>query len=445
MKKQARRILGQLSGTPGELRKLWLRLWVPGIVATTLGFAVAWMFVKPSPPGRIVLAAGPKEGAYYQFAEQYETFLAKHGVELVVLETAGSVENYELLNSGEADWAIVQGGTLPDREIEHDLESLGSVYLEPIWIFHSRGVEVRQIRDLADLRLAVGRDGSGTQAAIGALLDANGIDWKTNENALRIGGREAADALTSGELDAACFVTSSSNDLIRELASHRELQIATLERRDAYTHVLPYLSGVTLHRGVLNLREDHPPRDVELLAPAALLICREDLHEAFVPLILSAARGIFSNDSTLNTDDEFPSRRYVELPLNDAADRYFTSGPPLLQRLVPFWIASLIDRGKVLLLPTIALLLPLLKVTPALYRWRVRSSIFEWYEVLRKIEQDLADEAIQNYQGHIETLAEMESELDEVKTIPTTYMQEFYNLRLHLEFVQRKLRRKSAH
>ncbi|MGI9457008.1 MAG: hypothetical protein ACR2NU_10625, partial [Aeoliella sp.] len=121
---------------------------------------------------------------------------------------------------------------------------------------------------------------------------------------------------------------------------------------------------------------------------------------------------------------------------------YFESGPPFLQKYLPFWIASAIDRGKILLIPALTLLLPLFRVAPPLYRWRIRSRIYRWYLILRKIEGDMRKHADgKTLWEHSATLSTMETELDDLDSVPLSYMQEFYNLRLHVEFIERRVSR----
>jgi hypothetical protein len=131
----------------------------------------------------------------------------------------------------------------------------------------------------------------------------------------------------------------------------------------------------------------------------------------------------------------------VEFPLNESARIYFESGPPFLQKYLPFWVAAGIDRSKIFLLPIVALMIPLLKLAPPLYRWRIRSRIYRWYEILREIEGELRRHAdLKALQKHSATLARMEQELDELDCVPLAYMEEFYNLRLHGEFVERRVK-----
>jgi hypothetical protein len=107
---------------------------------------------------------------------------------------------------------------------------------------------------------------------------------------------------------------------------------------------------------------------------------------------------------------------------------------------LPFWVASTINRGKILLIPVLTLLFPLFKIAPPVYRWRIRSRIYRWYRLLREIEADLRDGSTEESLTHHQAaIKEMHGELDEITSVPLSYMEEFYNLRLHVEYVERRV------
>src|SRR5262249_56661172 len=83
-------------------------------------------------------------------------------------------------------------------------------------------------------------------------------------------------------------------------------------------------------------------------------------------------RGLFESPK------QFPSPDYLEFPLMVEAERYHKSGPPFLARYLPFWAATLVDRVKVLLLPLLVLV-PIVRLVPPAYNWRVRSKIVKRY------------------------------------------------------------------
>ncbi len=358
----------------------------PGTLITLLAFVIAWFFVEPAPPRSFVIAAGPKGGSYYDFACLYADQLQKSGVNVEVRETEGSVENYQLLAAdADVDVAIVQGGTAPANKTQQ-LEAIGSVFFEPVWVFYRSDVSLTLLRELRGKRIHIGAEGSGTALLAKELLRANGINEKTAEFHY-LDTRAAGEAIVKGEMDAAFYVMSPKSTLIRRLLGHPQIRLMDFQRHDAYHRLYPFLSTVELPPGVIDLDADLPPEKVHLVAPAANLVATPAFHDAFIPLLLAAASRVHSRGDTLSDAGTFPTLSYTEFPVNVVAEQFFESGPTFMQRHLPFWIASLIDRAKILLIPVLALLLPLLRFAPPAYRWQIRSRIYRWYIVLRRIEQ----------------------------------------------------------
>ena len=411
-----------------------LRISALGLVLLIAGFVVAFQFVEPSPPSTITIASGSKTGAYYQFAQRYSKILARQGIRLEILETQGSVENIQLLSSGKADVAFVQGG-VGDAAKTPDLRSLGSLYFEPLWVFVQKSSSARHLSDLAGRTLAVGAEGSGTWAVTRQLLAQNDVETE-GKNIRHLSSQVAARDLLAGKVDAAFFVTSPQSALVSVLLAAKELRLLSFDRAPAYTRQMHSLSAVTLHRGVVSLSGDIPPANVQLLAPAATLATHQDLHPALQNLLIQATLDVHGGGGVFEDPGQFPSALYGDYPLSADAERYLKNGPPLLQRYLPFWAAVMFDRLKILLVPLITLLFPLFKILPPAYRWRVRSRIYRWYDTLGKIERRAA-QGESPLTLHKE-LAEMADEVRSLK-VPLSYADQVYSLRLHIDLVQRSL------
>lgn len=442
----------RVSSVLEEYRKAqsdFYRVWGPVVLFTVVGFAVAWFFVEPAPPSRLVIAAGPADGAYYAYAKQYQEVFAENGVELVVRETAGSVENYRLLvTDDDVHVAIIQGGTTPNDAESDDFESLSSLYLEPFWIFTRGEIEHTDMHKLSGMRVGIGKKKSGTNALARLLLEKNGLnpiedddnatDGQRGVIAVEVGGTKAIELLNAGELDAAVFVLPPRSRLIQELLSNPKLKPMSFERQMAYKQLFPYMSAVTLAEGVVNLQQNLPSKPIHMVAPVANLVAVEELHDAFVPLFIKAARRVHGKGDVFNAPGEFPSLGFSEFKANDIAVDYYQAGPSFLHRYTPFWLATLISRAKILLLPLIALSIPLFKAAPPIYRWQIRSRIYKWYKVLREIDQSRRSAPLNQLQEYVVKLGSMSHELEGVN-VPLSYMEEFYNLRLHIDLVQREL------
>jgi TRAP transporter TAXI family solute receptor len=437
-----------MASTIAGRRRLLARV-VPMVVIFTLVAVAAFQFVGPPCPKRLVIATGSPEGLYYHYGKRYAELLAEQGIQVEVRATAGSIENLGLLNSADSgvSLAIVQGGAESADEANRCV-SLCSLYLEPLWVFHRGDCRLDRLSDLRGARIAVGGEGSGSRSLAMKLLEANGmLSRDPGSPAVRLvplGGQRAVEALKAGQVDAAMFVISAESRLVRELFEAPGIHLLSLRRCDGYLPKYRFLSVVTLHEGVLDLKADIPARKARLLAPNANLAARADIHPALIPLLLQTARKVHRPGGTLEAPGVYPSPDHACLPLHRAARRYFESGPSLLFRFLPFRLAAWLDRMKILLLPLGTLLLPLLKTVPPIYRWRIRHKIYRWYRVLRDV-----DIKLQTADGHtdfsvdIAKLDRLDVELAEV-SIPLSYMEEFYNLRLHVSFMLDRLQKRAG-
>jgi hypothetical protein len=184
-----------------------------------------------------------------------------------------------------------------------------------------------------------------------------------------------------------------------------------------------------------------PARDVTLLATTAKLIVKKDFHPALGVLLLQAASEVHSGAGVLQKAGEFPAPRESGIPMADEAKQYFTSGPPFLQRYLPFWLANLIERLAVLLLPLIAVVLPLFKVLPVVIQWRNKSRVFKWYGELKFLEAQVAKNTNPaELERYLARLDEIEDGVNQTR-IGASYTDYIYNLRLHIELVRNRLHR----
>ncbi|MBB01989.1 MAG: TAXI family TRAP transporter solute-binding subunit [Rubinisphaera brasiliensis] len=439
-----------------ESRRLIMKTWGPMALAVAFAFFVAWFFVEPAPPDHMKIAAGPRDGAYFRYATEYAEVFARNGYELEVIETAGSIENYRLLTKeNDVHLAIVQGGTKPETLSDAEFEAIASLYYEPLWIFVRDDQEMTRLKDLSGKTVAIGPPDSGTHAIARKLLQANGLietvpsDSEADgtvelDGAVKLsdaGGYAAIQQLRDAEIDAACLVLPAGHSLIDELLSTPDVSLLQFDRMEAYRRLYPFLSSVTLYEGVVDLERNLPGSDTKLLAPVANMICTSELHDAFVPLLIKAAQSSHQKAGIFASKNKFPSLEFAEYKPHPAALDFFQYGPSFLNRYLPFWLASFINRMKIMMLPLITLAFPLIKMAPPIYRWQIRARIYRWYDLLRELDQQRDDRSVERIQKDLAEIQTMQNELKEVK-VPLSYMEEFYNLHMHIELVKRRLSRR---
>lgn len=433
-----------------SLRDLMISF-APFIALGVLLLALAYWWLDPNPPKVVTLATGPAQSAYDEFGKKYVAQLKASGIEVQVIQTEGSSANLKLLREGKADLGFVQGGTGESKpEDETNLQTLGSLFLEPIWLFYREDSAQRLIKgkpeqqrltsltQLGGWRLNVGTPGSGVPNLMNRLLESNRVEL----DAIKLSTLDqtpATMALLSGETDAIVFASAPESLMVQMLLQTPGIKLMDFVQAEAYSRRFTFLSPALLPRGVVDLSIDSPAQDVRLAGPTTSLIARNETHPALLQLFTAAAHNIHSGAGWFNKARDYPNDKRDELPMAKEAERQLKNGPPLLQRYLSFWMANLIDRMWVALGIIIAILLPLSRVLPPLYQFRVRSRIFKWYAQLRDIEN--RDNA--NGEANKELIAELNSldiRVEKIK-IPLSYADELYALRGNIHLVRKKLMR----
>ncbi|MEC7577225.1 MAG: TAXI family TRAP transporter solute-binding subunit [Pseudomonadota bacterium] len=400
------------------------------IIACSFWFAAR--FIEPTPPKEITIAAGAVGGDYYRYAEKYQKHLANEGITLNILETAGSLENITLLEEKKADIAFIQSGLATEDNSEY-IEALSGLYFEPIWVFMRTDVfSGIDLQKLKNRRIAIGKVGSGTNKVARQLLELNKMVDDTT--LLEISGQDAIDALKKGTVDAAVFVAKPSAATIQTLMHDKSLHLLSFDRAYGYTSTYKFLSKVTLNEGVIDMAQNIPNKSVPLLSPVAQLAAHKDFHGALKTLLVSVTMDIHKDATLLSTKGQFPTLDFIDLPIASEATRYFTYGPNILQRFLPFWLVDMISRMVVMLIPLLGVMLPLIKLASPTYRWRTRSKIYKWYKSLKKMEET-ANASDADLDEILAALSKIDADVKKT-IVPLSYADELYNLRLHIQMIK---------
>jgi TRAP-type uncharacterized transport system substrate-binding protein len=416
------------------------------IVCLVIIFSCFWFF-HSAPPKTITITSGEKGSLYYSVAEKYAKILARDGVKLIILSSAGSLENLNRLldPSFKVDIGFVQSGLAKGKNIDH-LVSLGSISYQPLLVFHRLPQSVEILSQLTGKRIAVGREGSGTRLLALTLLSANGIEPGAATTFLDLEGERAADALLKGKIDVVFLMAdSASSQTMRSLLQTQGIKLVNFTQAVGYTRRIGYLNKLVIPKGALDFGKNIPVQDVMLVSPTVELIARNHLHPALSDLLLEAAIEIHGRATLFQNRGEFPVALENEFKISDDAKRFYKSGKTFLYRYLPFSLASLINRILVVFVPLIIILIPGLKSIPAIFRWRMRLRINRWYRLLLLVEQDALTQLSPEMRGVLtRRIDEIESEVNKMK-VPASYGDQFYVLQTHIHFVRNKLQAAPPH
>ena len=429
----------------------------PFVALAVVLLALAYWWLDPMPPKRVVLATGPAQSAYDEFGKRYAKAFSNRRIEVVLLPSEGSSANLQLLREGKADLGFVQGGSDVSTSLDaapasaststsadSGVESLGSLFVEPVWLFYredaakkvNASATLSTLAELKGLRVNVGTVGSGVPNLVDKLLDSNHIEPSSLKRS-QLEQTPATMAFLAGELDAIVFASAPESLMVQMLLQTPGVKLMSFAQSEAYSRRLPFLSPVLLPRGVVDLAADVPAQDVRLVASTTALLTRTDTHPALVQLFSQTSQTIHGGAGWFNRARDFPNAAHSEFDLSKEAERNLKSGAPLLQRYLPFGMANLIERMWLALGIIVAILLPLSRIIPPMYKFRIRSRIFKWYGQLRHIEEKIS--------RNPETAATLRGELDELDmrvdtiSVPLSYADELYALRNNIALVRQKL------
>lgn len=417
--------------------------------------AAAYWWLDPQPPRTVTLATGPAGSAYSEFGQRYVQALAKDGIRVQLLHTDGPAASLQALREGRADVAFVRGGSdsgptddsAEARAANEGIMSLGALFYEPLWIFYRPAAlpptgakappaALTSLGQLQGLRINLDEAGSGVPELMRGLLLANGLG-PTSFIASELPPEAAAAALKAGRIDALVLVTAPESPTVQRLLQQSGIALAEVPQADALSRRFPFLQTVTLPRGMVDLARDVPPDDVGMLAATTALLTHEDTHPALRQLFAQAAQQVHGGAGWFNGARDFPNTRTSELPVSPEGDRAINGTPPFWQRYLPFWASNLLERMWLVIGGLIVLLLPISRVVPPLYTYRVRQRVFRWYARLQAVEARMED-------GEADA-PELLDELDELDrvasqiTVPLAHADELYALRSNIEKTRRRL------
>jgi TRAP transporter TAXI family solute receptor len=415
----------------------------PLVIIAIAALVLTYVWLDPNPPKSVRLATGPAQGAYDEFGKRYKKALAANHIDVVLIPSNGSAENLRMLRENKADLGFVQGGSTQADENDSGIESLGSLMVEPVWLFYredsAKKAKLASLGSLTQLkgwRVNIGARGSGAPRLMRKMFEANGVDL-SSMTITRLDDTPAVVDFLDGKLDAVVFASAPQSLLVQMLLQTPGVKLMDFEQSEAYSRRFPYLTPVVLPRGVVDLARDVPASDMRLVATTTSLLTRHETHPAIVELFVQAARDIHGPAGWFNRARAFPTQEHTEFPLSREAERSLRDAQPFLQRYLPFWLANVVERMWLALGIILAILLPLSRVVPPLYQFRIRSRVFRWYGQLRAIETRVQDSGVDRAQLAKE-LEELDARVGRIH-VPLSYADELYALRQNIDLVRGRL------
>ena len=405
---------------------------------TAVGIWLAFSLLRPTPPRSVAMAIDPEGSFGAELGNRYRELLARDGIELRLVPSAGAVESMARLRDPKSgiSIAIIPGGISNDQE-SRGLVSLGTLFYEPLWLF-SRGKHLESFDQLRNLRISIGPESSASHVLAVKFLARAGIIDQESATLLSLKPEESSAKLLNGEIDAVFLMGAWDTPAVRQLLTAKGIDVANIRRADAWIALYPFLYKLVLPAGVANMAENRPPTDVQLIAPKASLVVRGDLHPAIQYLLLEAASQIHSGPGVFHKAGQFPAPESIDLPLSNHARQFYKTGPPFLQRNLPFWLAVLVQQALVLLLPLVGVLYPLLRVSPKIFMSIQTRRVYRLYFELKLLERKLASAGpTQNDPDLVGRFDELEERASRL-WVPPSLRPQVYELRSHIRFVREK-------
>ena len=428
---------------------------VPILLISAIAIWLTVHFTQPETPRTLTMSGGPPGSTFEIDAQRFKRILARSGITLHILPSQGSAENLERLRAVDSgvDIALVQSAASLSgktagpvargrRNRSSRLVSLGSMFYQPLAIFY-RGHRLQRLSQLRGERIAIGKPGSSTSTLALALLKANGIVPGGSTRLLGLQGSAARAALRTGRVDA-IFLTGDSTPprVIVKMLRTTGIRLFAFTQANAYVRRFPLLHKLSIPAGTFDLARNLPRARITLLAAAVELIAHKNLRPALCDLLIQTARRIYGRASVLHAAREFPNTSTYRYPLDRQAARYYKTGDKgFMYRYLPFWLASLLSRLAVVMLPIVVVLIPGLAYVPQLYGWRVKRRIHRRYAELMALERESLESLTPARRlALLDRLHAIERAVI-LRRMPGSHAEQLYQLRARIRFVREILAR----
>jgi hypothetical protein len=412
-------------------------LTVPALALIAASFWLAFQFLEPMPPRRIVLAAGPEGSALHALGMQYAGRLSEQGIDVDVRATRGAADNAALLadRSARVDVAFLVAGVASPQQAA-GIANASNLFHVPLLCLGLDSSGEVTLAGLKGKRIAVGAPGSGLNAVLQPLLAANGLT-PANTTMLEVTPAESVQALAAGGADAIFLGEGAGSPELARALDVPGARILDFPRAEAYERRFQHIVRLRLPRGTIDLARGIPDRELALIGTTVMIATRGDTHPTVVDLLVDSARQLHSGQGLFEKRGEFPNLHDVDdVPLSEQALQYAREGPSLLRRYLPLWVADALHRAIVLAVPLLAVTIPVVRYLPAILDLAGRRRLFVGYARLRRVERALrARDPASNADDLLQELDRIEESVTGVKE-SVTKAGELYTFRVHARVVR---------
>jgi TRAP-type uncharacterized transport system substrate-binding protein len=404
------------------------------ILAAILCIAgVAWLalaYLIPAPPAKIKIATSPEGEHYHVLGTRYQGIMAESELKVELRETGGAKENLRLLNDPNSGIQIgfMQGG-ISNSRLAPDLMSLGRIDHQIFWLF-SMGDALTDLSQLKGKRIGLGADGSGDRVVCEKILAVAGITYD-NTTLQTVAPETVINNLDGGAIDAVFRNFSPESPVLDALLRDSRYHLMNFTEAEALTRIFPYLVRVVLPRGAIDLQRKLPISDTALISTTNVVLVRKEIHPAIIDLLARAILEAHNVPGLFQKVDDFPTLVDPEYPVAHTARDFYKNGPSFLNRYLPFWMTSYVQRVIAVLVAVIAIVLPVFNYAPKLFLWFIRERVRKLYRRLRIVDAalltDLAPPQVQALQTDLESIARAAS------IVPMRNSELFFDLRTHID------------
>lgn len=330
------------------------------LVVALLALTLIVIGVKHWPPNVLVIWAGPTGGYFEKTALLLKKELKeKYNIDVLIKQREDTLNIIKDVNDPHSEVSVgfiaqdIKANAYPN------VMSLGSIVMQPLFIFARTDSNIGSLSDLRGKRIALSPPNSGTRVIAEDVLNAYGIN-SLNSTFLPLNLVASYDALVKHEADIGFFLLAAKTPLISRLADNPDLQLLGLADAQAVAARLGYPSAITLNRGMLGLSPPTPPEPTGAVGLPVTVVANKSLNSAHAVAIATILKESFHDSDLVSSRGTFPNMNVLgHLAANRFAAEIYQKEMgyvPFLYQHLPFRIAGLIEQTLALLGLTLTVL-----------------------------------------------------------------------------------------